>query len=76
MENTLVKIVANVFGVSEETAADTEFFFDLDMWDSLKQLELMKAVQQEYDIKFDQVIIFQLLTKADVIDAINQVRSK
>lgn len=75
IETTLNKIAARTFDVDEATAASTEYFFDFEVWDSLKQLEFMKNVQAEFGIEFDEVAIFQFFTRQDVISAIESKKA-
>jgi acyl carrier protein len=75
IETTLIKIAARTFDVDEATAASTEYFFDFEIWDSLKQLEFVKNVQAELGVEFDETAIFQFFTRQDVISAIESIKA-
>jgi acyl carrier protein len=73
--DTLNKIAARVFEVDEKTAAETEFLFDFEKWDSLMQLAFVQEVETTFGIQFDPDVVFQLFTKEDVIEAMEKMKS-
>ena len=75
MEDILIGIAAKVFEVDLETAKNTEYFFDFEIWDSLKQVQFINLTESEFGIKFDRKIIFQFFTRQDVIDAIQVLQT-
>jgi acyl carrier protein len=75
IETTLIKIAAKTFNVDEATAAATDYFFDFEIWDSLKQLEFIKNVQADFGIEFDESAVFQFFTRQDIINAIENIKA-
>ncbi len=61
MENKIKEIMASVFGVevskiNEDTSPDT-----LEEWDSLKHMNLVVALEEEFNIEFEGDEIAELL---------------
>ncbi len=52
--------------ISEQTAAD-----DIDDWDSLAQISLIAAVENEFGIRFDMKTALRLKTVGEMIIQIN-----
>jgi len=60
MEDKIKKVIAAVFNmdqsqINEGTSVDT-----LEDWDSLKHMTLIVALEEEFDIEFDQAEYFKL----------------
>ncbi len=48
--------------ISEETSSDT-----IEIWDSLKHLQLVLAIEEEFQIKFDESEITEILCFKDIV---------
>lgn len=64
--------------VFEDTFTDDSYEFslstapdDIEEWDSLNQIRLLMAIEQEFSIKFDLDEMEQLITVAAIIDVIS-----
>jgi acyl carrier protein len=61
MENRIKKVMALVFEISvnkinQESSPDT-----IDNWDSLKHMILVVALEEEFDIQFEEVEITEMM---------------
>ena len=52
VEGKIVEVVADIFEIDESEVADALTPDMVDLWDSLCQLRLVTALEQEFDIKF------------------------
>ncbi len=66
----LVHIIAGTFGIAPETI--TEDFSDqtCEVWDSVRHLTLVLAIEEEFGITFDEDEIWNLASLAALTEAI------
>ena len=62
MEEKLKKIMASVFEVSEKEINEETSPDSLDNWDSMRQLNLVSALEEEFDVEFDDEEISEMLS--------------
>ena len=55
MEDKLMKLLSIHLGVDEEKINDDISAETIEGWDSLKQMNIIVAVEEEFDIQFDEV---------------------
>lgn len=53
-DNDIFKIASTVFEVSEETLSLSDTVDDIESWDSLKHLNLILAIEDEFNISFTE----------------------
>jgi acyl carrier protein len=58
VEQELKKILSAILEVKEEDIDDTSSMENIETWDSLKHLELMQAIEEQFDIvlSIDEVV--------------------
>ena len=61
MENKLKEIMAVVFEVLPEEITNETSADNLDNWDSIRHLNLVVSLEEEFDIEFDDEEIINLL---------------
>ena len=77
MERTVIlervrEVVSDVFSVPViEITPETQLVLDLEA-DSLQQVELMEALQDEFEIELDEDEFLMLDTPADIVDLIEE----
>tara|TARA_Y100000996_G_C22530693_1_gene646301 strand:- start:68 stop:331 length:264 start_codon:yes stop_codon:yes gene_type:complete len=65
--NTLYRIITDVFEIPKEEI-DLELSpADIKKWDSLAQLQLLSAVEKEFDITFEVDEIFSIYKIGDIL---------
>lgn len=62
MENKLREIMASVFEVSIDDINEDASPDNLENWDSLRQLNLVSALEEEFNIEFDDEEIGEMLS--------------
>lgn len=72
MKDRILEIIAEQFHVNvEDLEEDTNFVDDLNV-DSIELLELVMAIEDEFDIELDDEILENITTVGDVLDFIDE----
>lgn len=53
MEQKIKEIMASVFGMNVSDIGDSASASNIEVWDSLKQMDLVMALEEEFNIEFD-----------------------
>lgn len=69
----IVEIAADVLGVDVAEISDETTFDDLDA-DSLERLQLVTAIEDEFDLEIDDETLLSLNSVADAVDAIENAK--
>ena len=69
MNQKLVRLIADLFEISEDGLTDESTIEGLEGWDSLKHMELIASIEQSFDIEltFDDILAMQSLGKMEEI---------
>ena len=67
------EIAADVLGVDVADISDETTFDDLDA-DSLERLQLVTAIEDEFDLEIDDETLLSLNSVADAVDAIENAK--
>jgi acyl carrier protein len=62
MEEKLKKIMASVFEVSETDITENSSPDSLEKWDSLRQLNLVSALEEEFEVEFEDDEIAEMIS--------------
>lgn len=54
MEKKIIKIISEVLGVSEAKITNETGIDDISEWDSIKHMQIIIALEEEYDIEFTE----------------------
>lgn len=65
----ITEVAADVLGVDVADISDETTFDDLDA-DSLERLQLVTAIEDEFDLEIDDETLLSLNSVADAVDAI------
>jgi acyl carrier protein len=73
MKNKIINIMASIFEVSvndinEDSSPDT-----IENWDSLRHMNLITVLEEEFDIRFNDDQIIEMLNFEQVIYTTNKV---
>jgi acyl carrier protein len=60
-EERLKNLMADIFGIDANTINDDTSIDTVDEWDSIKHLNLILAVESEFDITFDELETVEIL---------------
>ena len=61
MENRIKKIMSNVFNINVDSINNESSPDNIENWDSLKHMNLIIALEEDFDIEFDDNDIENLL---------------
>ncbi len=72
MKDRILEIIAEQFHVNvEDLEEDTNFVDDLNV-DSIELLELVMAIEDEFDIELEDDVLENITTVGDVLDFIDE----
>lgn len=69
----IAEVTADVLGVDVAEISDETTFDDLDA-NSLERLQLVTAIEDEFDLEIDDETLLSLNSVADAVDAIENAR--
>ena len=75
MDNKLKIIFAEILEVDVSKITDDASPENIDTWDSLKQMGLIVAIEEEFKIQFDEDDIFELNSYSMIRSALEKVTS-
>ena len=61
MENRIKKVMSEVLGIDEASISDNTSPENVESWDSLKQMNIIVALEEEFDIEFNDEDIIEML---------------
>ena len=61
MENRIKKVMSEVLGIDEASISDSTSPENVESWDSLKQMNIIVALEEEFDIEFSDEDIIEML---------------
>lgn len=70
LEGRIYKVVSQVMGVPVETVDDQASPDTIETWDSVRHMNLVLALEEEFNISFNDEQITELLTVGLIIEAI------
>ena len=76
MEKKLFKIISKVFNVPLEQVNNESSPDTIPEWDSLKHMNLILAIEQEFGIQFTEVQIIEMLNVALIKELLKEHISK
>lgn len=70
MEQRVLDIVSKIMNVPIGTVSMDSCSRNVDSWDSLKQMKLVLALEEEFDLEFDDDQILKLNSVKTILDAL------
>jgi acyl carrier protein len=67
----VVRAVSQIMGVAEQQVTDTSSADSLDTWDSLRHMNLMLALEEEFGIKFSDEQIMTMSSVGRIVAGID-----
>ncbi|HEY3244500.1 MAG TPA: acyl carrier protein [Phycisphaerae bacterium] len=74
MNEALRKLLADVFGVKPEKISERDSHETIPAWDSLRHLQMVMALEQQYGIQIDTEQIANIKSVADVVRLVETAR--
>ena len=72
MKEKVIGIIADVLGMSVDEVNSA--YSDSSLWDSLKKVEIVFALEDEFDIMFKQEEIAEMKTPASIVEYVEKKR--
>lgn len=69
IENKVKGIIAGILNVSVEEIEDETAIGDLAEWDSLHHIQIISAIEKEFDFRFTPDVMMDLEDVSDIISA-------
>jgi acyl carrier protein len=69
----VVRAVSQIMGVAEQQVTDTSSADSLDTWDSLRHMNLMLALEEEFGIKFSDEQIMTMSSVGRIVAGIDEL---
>ena len=72
VEDRLKTVMSSVFGIPKKNIQDDASPDTIDSWDSLKHMNLIVSLEEEFDIKFDDNDIIEMINFKLIINLLKQ----
>jgi acyl carrier protein len=69
----VVRAVSQIMGVPEQQVTDTSSADSLDSWDSLRHMNLMLALEEEFGVKFSDEQIMTMSSVKRIVAGIDEL---
>ena len=70
MNNTLVSVLSDVFGLREDRIVPELSRDEVESWDSLKQMDLVLSLEQEFGVTLEIQDIVKMDSVANIIEVL------
>lgn len=70
MDDKLVKLLSDVFEIKENEITIDLVKDDIDSWDSLKQMDLVLSIENNYDISLEMEEIVKMMSVKSIVETI------
>lgn len=69
------ELIANVLNVSVDEVTDDTEIGELEEWDSLHNVQILVALEEEFYIKMTPDLLMDLETVEDIVDLIEELKA-
>jgi acyl carrier protein len=76
MDERIKAVMANVFNVAMADLNDNSSPEQIDTWDSLTHMNLMVALEEEFEVKFDDDHILQINDFGSICDVLVRLKDR
>jgi acyl carrier protein len=73
MENRVKKIMSEVLDIEIDSINENTSPETVESWDSLKQMNLIVALEEEFDIEFDDEHIIEMMDYKSILENIKNI---
>ena len=70
LENRVLKILETILDLSEEDLSLESSMEDIEEWDSVKMMEIVLALEEEFDLYFSETQLEEMIDMRSIISAI------
>lgn len=72
VKNEVKEIIASILGVSVDEVLDDTAIGDITEWDSLHHIQIISAIEKEFDIRFTPDVMMDLEDVSDIVEAVEE----
>lgn len=76
MENQIKQVMSSVFGIPAETISVDASPDTIDNWDSLKHMNLIVALEEEFNIEFDDEEMLDMVNYKIIVATLQEKLNK
>lgn len=69
IENKVKSIISSILGVDVSEIGDDTAIGDLPEWDSLNHIQIISAIEKEFNFRFTPDVMMDLEDVSDIVDA-------
>ncbi len=69
----VARILSDVMGISEDQIDDGSSPDTVESWDSLKHMNLVLALEEEFGVQFSDEKIVEMLSVAQIVEAVHEL---
>ena len=73
LRQKVIQIVSQVMGVPEQEIVDESSINTVEVWDSLKHMNLVLALEEEFGVQFSDEKIVEMLSVAQIVEAVHEL---
>ena len=73
MRERVYKIISQVFNVPIENINDESSSDDIETWDSLKHMNMVLALEEEFNVQFGEEQVLEMLNVGLIIEIIKEI---
>ena len=73
MRERVYKIISQVFNVPIENINDESSSDDIETWDSLKHMNMVLALEEEFNVQFGEEQILEMLNVGLIIEILKEI---
>lgn len=73
MRDRVIKVISQVLEIPVEAIGDDASPETIESWDSLKHMNLVLALEDEFGIRFSDETIVSMLNVGSIVDAVAQL---
>ncbi len=74
MENRIKKVMSEVLGIDEASISDSTSPENVESWDSLKQMNIIVALEEEFDIELSDEDMAEMLNYELIVEIIKEAK--
>ena len=73
MRERVYKIISQVFNVPIENINDESSSDDVETWDSLKHMNMVLALEEEFNVQFGEEQVLEMLNVGLIIEILKEI---
>ena len=73
MRERVYKIISQVFNIPIENINDESSSDDIETWDSLKHMNMVLALEEEFNVQFGEEQVLEMLNVGLIIEILKEI---